>query len=104
MVCTVSLNTDRYLLAAKRPAVDLHVPQQRRARSQTIVTGPPSMGGDRRKSRRIKTRGPVQNAPSKEAHRLAMIGFDPETGVFNVSINNCSRVHSILFLSLSSTA
>ncbi len=43
------------------------------------------MGGDRRKSRRIKTRGPVQNAPRKEAHQLAMIGFDPETGVFNVS-------------------
>ncbi len=67
--------------------MDVHVPvpQQHRARSQTIVTGPPSMGGDRRKSRRIKTRGPVQNAPRKEAHQLAMIGFDPETGVFNVS-------------------
>lgn len=61
-----------------------------RTRSQTVVGGPrPSLavGQDtRRKSRRIKGRPLAIENPtrSKNAHRLVMLGFDPETGLFDV--------------------
>lgn len=68
---------------------------QHRVRSQTIVTGPTYMGHDRRKSRRqvSKSRGPPDqhrmtstSTMNKKTHQLAMIGHDPETGEFDVSL------------------
>ena len=66
------------------------MPQQR-SRSQTLaVGGRQSFAGSmRRKSRRVKPKEQPKLAPHKEFQHLVMLGFDPETGSFDVSVCIC---------------
>lgn len=72
----------------EHPAVG--IPQQR-SRSQTLAVGtrPPFAGSVRRKSRRVRPKEQPKPAPRKEFQHLAMLGFDPETGLFDVSVCVC---------------